>query len=82
MELENLAVYSSDSLADGYFETDEYSYELKEKLKRYKYLKRKNGLSDKERAERAMLRSELKNIPQNLSKEAKDEFEDIEGRGL
>lgn len=82
MELENLAVYSSDGLADGYFETDEYSYELKEKLKRYKYLKGKDRLSDKERAERAILRSELKNIPQGLSKEAKDEFEEIEGRGL
>ncbi len=82
MKLENLTVYSSDDLADGYFETDEYSYELKEKLKRYKYLKEKDGLSDKKRAERAMLRSELKNIPQSLSKEAKDEFEEIEGRNL
>ena len=82
MELENLEVYSSDGLAEGYFETDKYSYELKEKLRRYKYLKGKYRLSDKERAERAMLRSELKNIPQGLAKEAKDEFEEIEGRSL
>ena len=71
-ELENLPMYSSDGLAEGYFEADAYSDELKEKLERYKYLKERNGLTEEECAERAKLRSELKNIPQGLSIEARD----------
>ena len=78
-ELENLPMYSSDGLAEGYFEADAYSDELKEKLERYKYLKERNGLTEEECAERAKLRSELKNIPQGLSIEARDKFEEIEG---
>lgn len=79
MELQNLSIYSSDGLAEGYFEADGYSDELKEKFKRYKHLKGIDGLSEAERAERAKLRSELKNIPGELFMEAKDEFEIIEG---
>ena len=35
VELENLSVFSSDDLAEGYFEADEYSNELKKQLERY-----------------------------------------------
>ena len=39
---------------------------------------RKGELTEEERARRAELRSELKNIPQNLAYEAREKFEDIE----
>ena len=72
MALENLFLYSSEDLAEGYFDADEYSGELKKCLERYKYLAGKTDLTEDERAERAMIRSELKKIPAGLSREAKD----------
>ncbi len=82
MELEDLSLYSSDALAEGYFGADEYSDKLKEKINRYEELKEKKELTEKEQAERAKLRSELKNIPKGLSWEAADKFQDIEGNCL
>ena len=75
-------MYSSDDLAEGYFGSDEYSDKLKEKLNRYKYLKGKISLTEEERAERARLRSKLKNIPSGLSKDAASIFKEIEGKLL
>lgn len=82
VELEDLFAYSADDLAEGYFSADEYSDELKEKIERYKYLVEEKKLTEDERAERARLRSELKNIPRGLSSEARDQFEEIEGQRL
>lgn len=82
VELENLSAYSSDGLAEGYFGADEYSYELKEKIERYQHLTESKNLTEEERAERAELRSELKNIPWGLSREAREKFEEIEGNRL
>lgn len=82
IEMENLSTYSSDSLAEGYFEVDEYSDELKKKLERYQKLKERTDLTEAERAERAELRIELKNIPKTLSPEAWERFEEIEGKKL
>lgn len=82
MELENPFLYSSDGLAEGYFEADEYSEELVRTMERYRYLKEKEDLTGEERAERAMLRSRLKNIPEGFAREARDKFEEIEGRRL
>lgn len=79
VELEDLSVYSSDVLADGYFGADEYSGILKEKINRYKELKRKSVLTEAERAERARLRSEFHNIPQGLSPEMEAIFNELEG---
>lgn len=82
VELEDLSLYSSDALAEGYFGADEYSDKLKSKINRYKELKEKNNLSEREHAERAKLRCELRNIPKGLSREAVEKFHDIEGSGL
>lgn len=82
MELENPFLYSSDGLAEGYFEADEYSEELVRMMERYRYLKEKEDLTGEERAERAVLRSRLKSIPDGFAREARDKFEEIEGRRL
>ena len=82
IELEDLSVYSADGLAEGFFEADEYADELKDKIDRYQELKCKMDLTEEESAERAKLRSALKNIPQGLSREAADKFLAIEGKSL
>ncbi len=82
MELEDLSAYSSDELAEGYFGADEYSEQIKEKIIRYQALKEKPDLTEKEHAERARLRSELRNIPKALSKEIAEILYDIEGKRI
>lgn len=82
IELEGLSLYSSDGLAEGYFGADEYADELKEKLNQYKELTGKINPTEEERARRAELRMELKNIPKGISAEARDKFDEIEGMRL
>lgn len=78
VELENLSFYSSDELAEGYFNADEYSEELKMKIRRYQELISASDLTEDERAERAKIRLELKNIPAGIAKEIKQIIEEIE----
>lgn len=78
IELENLAMYSSDELAEGYFDSDAYSNLLKSLLNRYEYLTGLNRPDDSERAERARLRCELKNLSPNMARDARNKFEEIE----
>ena len=80
VELDNLSGFSSDDLAEGYFEADAYSDELKNSLNRYEELCLRNDLTEDERAERAEIRIKLKNISTELSGVAKERFEDIERR--
>ncbi len=82
IELEDLSAYSSDDLAEGYFGADEYSEKLKQKVYRYQDLKEKPDLTAEEYAERARLRSELRNIPKGLLQEIRELFYDLEGRTL
>ncbi len=80
IELDNLSEFSSDDLAEGYFEADAYSEELKEQLERYEKLCFKQNITEEERAERAKLRTKLKNLSPELSRDAKEKFRDIEQR--
>ena len=80
VELDNLSGFSSDDLAEGYFEADAYSDELKNSLNRYEELCLRNDLTEDERAERAEIRIKFKNISTELSGAAKERFEDIERR--
>lgn len=80
VELDNLSGFSSDDLAEGYFEADAYSDELKNSLDRYEELCLRNDLTEDERAERAEIRIKFKNISTELSGVAKERFEDIERR--
>ena len=80
VELDNLSGFSSDDLAEGYFEADAYSDELKNSLNRYEELCFRKDLTEDERAERAEIRIRFKNISSELSGAAKEGFEDIERR--
>ena len=80
VELDNLSGFSSDDLAEGYFEADAYSDELKNSLNRYEELCFRKDLTEDERAERAEIRIRFKNISSELSGTAKERFEDIERR--
>ena len=80
VELENLAAFSSDELAEGYFEADEYSDTLKEELERYAQLCSGKKLTEEEMAERAELKIKFKNLSTDLSGAAREKFEDIERR--
>ena len=80
IRLENMSQYSYEGIVEGYFEVDNYSNELKEKISKYRELAFKNNLSDDERALRAKLRIELKNASNDLAKELKEEFELIENQ--
>ena len=80
IELDNLSAFSSDDLAEGYFEADAYSDELKELLKRYEELCFKQNINEEERAERAQLRTKFKNLSPELSRDAREKFKDIEQR--
>lgn len=80
IELDNLSAFSSDDLAEGYFEADAYSDELKKQLDEYEALCFKSGLSEAERAKRAELKIKFKYLSSELSGPAKEKFEDIERR--
>ena len=77
-EFEDFSAYSSSDITEGYFDTEEYSEGLIEKLNRYKELAGKDNLLEDERAERAMLRCELKNLSKEMAGTIRDAFEEIE----
>ena len=74
------SIKGTDDLAEGYFEADAYSDELKNSLNRYEELCFRKDLTEDERAERAEIRIRFKNISSELSGAAKERFEDIERR--
>lgn len=78
IRLEDLSNYSYDGIVEGYFEVDSYSEELKEKIEEYRSLAFSNNLNEDERARRAELKIELKNASNDLAKELKAEFNEIE----
>ena len=76
--LRDLSEYSTDDVANGFFEAENYSVELEETLNRYKELLLKPDISDDERAERADLRIKLRNIPGEFGRSIRAEFNTIE----
>ena len=80
VELENLSLYSSDDIAEAYFNADEYSVEMKRKIERYRCLLEKENLAEEERAERAELRIQFKNNSSSMQKELKQIIDEIESR--
>ncbi len=80
MELDNLSIYSSEDLAEAYFDADEYSENLKKKIEKYEELIKKENLTDDDRALRAELRYELGGLSGEMSNEIKTIFNDIESK--
>lgn len=76
--LTDLSEYSIEDVANGFFEADSYSVEMEKTLDRYKELLSKQDISDDERAERADIRTKLKNAPGELARVFRSEFEKIE----
>ena len=70
--------YSADDIAEGYFDADNYSEQMQNKINRYRELVAQKDPSEDERAERARLRMELKNSNRVLEREITEEFAEIE----
>jgi predicted ATP-binding protein involved in virulence len=77
---DDMSLYSINDVSTGYFDSEDYSQELAKKLNRYRELLDLSNPSDEERAERAELRMELKNIQGSLVPQIKNAFEDLESR--
>jgi Predicted ATP-binding protein involved in virulence len=75
---EDMSLYSVSDVAEGYFDAEDYSGELMNKLIRYRNLVSLTNPSESERAERAELRMTLKNMQGSLAERVKEEFEDLE----
>ncbi|MCC8101359.1 MAG: ATP-binding protein [Clostridiales bacterium] len=55
VELENMSLYSSEGLAEGYFQADDYSFDLIKQLDQYQMLIEIQNPTNAERAQRARL---------------------------
>ena len=80
IRMENMSGYSAEGIVEGYFELESYSDTLLRKVKRYETLVEINHPTEDQRAERAALNMELKQLSGDLSREAKSAFEEIEDR--
>ena len=76
--MEDLFRYPAEGIVEGYFESESYSNQLLEKVKRYEVLAYIDEPTEEERVERAKLRMDLKQLSGDLAKEAKEAFEDID----
>lgn len=74
----DLSSYSADEIAEGYFDAQNYSATMQDKILRYQHLVKQEELSDSEKAERAQLRIELKTANKLLEEDISDEFNRIE----
>lgn len=80
IRMEDMSDYSAEGIVEGYFGLDAYSEKLLTTVKRYAELVEKENSTEEERAERARIRTELKQLSGDLSKEARDAFEEIEDK--
>ena len=78
MRFADFSRYSADEIAEGYFDVQNYSATMQDKILRYQHLVKQEELSDSEKAERAQLRIELKTANKLLEEDISDEFNRIE----
>lgn len=78
IRMEDFSNYSYDGIVEGYFEVGQYRDELKLKIQEYKALAFESDLSSDQRARRAELRIEFKNLSGDLAGKLKAEFDEIE----
>ena len=74
----DFSAYSADDIAEGYFDAQNYSETMQDKIFRYQKLVLKKELSNDEKAERAQLRIELKTANKLLEDDVSDAFNRIE----
>ena len=80
IRMEDMSDYSAEGIVEGYFGLEAYSEKLLKNVKRYAELVEKDNPTEEERDERTRIRTELKQLSGDLSKEARDAFEEIEDR--
>ena len=67
--VEDLSAYSWNSIVENYFDIDQYSTIVKQKMQRYEELKQKEPLIDTEKNELKALENSLLSIGKNISPE-------------
>lgn len=80
IRMEDMSAYSAEGIVEGYFGVESYSKRLLQRVRRYKELVERKNPTDDERAERAKISVEMKQVPGDLAWEAKEAFEEIESR--
>jgi hypothetical protein len=67
--VEDLSSYSWDGIVENYFDVDQYSTIVKQKMQRYEELKQKEQLIDTETDELKALENSLLSVGKNISPE-------------
>ncbi|MBR1740780.1 MAG: ATP-binding protein [Lachnospiraceae bacterium] len=80
IRMEDMSGYSAEGIVEGYFDQNQYSKALMEKVRKYENLVENLNPTEEEQAERAKIRTELKKLSGDLSREARSAFEEIEDR--
>ena len=80
IRMEDMSGYSAEGIVEGYFCVESYSERLLQRVKRYEELVNLKNPTDEERAERAKILVEMKRVPGDLAREAKEAFDEIESR--
>lgn len=78
IQVEDLSAYSFEGIVEGYFDIDQYSNEIKQKLSNYEKLVYKKDKSESEKEEMLNLRLYLKGVSEKLAPELVYKFRDIE----
>jgi AAA15 family ATPase/GTPase len=78
IRVEDLSKYSYKGIVESYFDIDQYSNEIKNKLERYKALAEKSDKTEDEKDQMLDLREYLKGISPELAPELVYEFREIE----
>lgn len=78
IKVEDLSGYSYEGIVESYFDIDQYSSQIKDKINYYSDLINKKDKTEEEIDEMHTLRKYLKNIPQDLSPELYARFLEIE----
>lgn len=82
IKVEDLSGYSYEGIIESYFDNDEYSDNIKEKIKLYETLANTKSLNEDDQAELIKLRLYLKHIPSELAPELSAKFNEIELKRL
>lgn len=78
IQVEDLSAYSLEGIVEGYFDIDQYSDEIKEKLSKYEKFVYKKDKSQEEKDEMMNLRLYLKDVSGKLAPELVYKFREIE----